>query len=114
MTDNAKARAQEDAKTRALIEEGRAAQPYQGKSAQAFLCHSLAAALENEHIEKRAALALLNAAVGIVAALERDVKNTARPITMQDVRLAVGEGKLTPADVLNGCNAELRRRELLA
>lgn len=33
-----------------------------------------------------------------------------RPITMQDVRLAVGEGKLTPDDVLAGCNAEIRRR----
>ncbi len=31
-------------------------------------------------------------------------------ITMQDVRLAVGEGRLNPADVLAGCNAELRRR----
>jgi len=33
-----------------------------------------------------------------------------RPITMQDVRLAVGEGPLTPADVLAGSNAELTRR----
>ncbi len=37
-----------------------------------------------------------------------------RPITMGDVRLAVGEGKLTPADVLAGCNAELRRRASIA
>lgn len=33
-----------------------------------------------------------------------------RPITMQDVRLAVGEGHLNAQDVLSGCNAELRRR----
>ncbi len=36
-----------------------------------------------------------------------------RPITMQDVRLAVGEGKLPANDVLAGCNAELRRRAAL-
>jgi len=36
-----------------------------------------------------------------------------RPITMQDVRLAVGEGRLTPSDVLAGCNAELARRASL-
>lgn len=36
-----------------------------------------------------------------------------RPITMQDVRLAVGEGPLKPADVLAGCNAELVRRKAL-
>lgn len=36
-----------------------------------------------------------------------------RPITMQDVRLAVGEGPLKPADVLAGCNAELARRRAL-
>lgn len=36
-----------------------------------------------------------------------------RPITMQDVRLAVGEGPLKPADVLAGCNAELARRKAL-
>lgn len=36
-----------------------------------------------------------------------------RPITMQDMRLAVGEGPLKPADVLAGCNAELRRRQAL-
>lgn len=36
-----------------------------------------------------------------------------RPITMQDVRLAVGEGKLSNADVLAGCNAEMRRRGLI-
>jgi hypothetical protein len=38
-----------------------------------------------------------------------------RPITMQEVRLAVGEGKLSASDVLAGCNAEMaRRRHLLA
>lgn len=37
-----------------------------------------------------------------------------RPITMGDVRLAVGEGPLKPADVLAGCNAEMRRRGLLS
>lgn len=37
-----------------------------------------------------------------------------RPITMQDVRLAAGEGKLSAADVLTGCNAELRRRAALS
>lgn len=36
------------------------------------------------------------------------------PITMQDVRLAIGEGKLTPADVLAGCNAELEQRARMA
>lgn len=34
----------------------------------------------------------------------------ARPITMQDVRLAVGEGKLSQIDILAGVNAEVRRR----
>ncbi len=33
-----------------------------------------------------------------------------RPIDMQDVRLAAGEGVLTNADILAGVNAELRRR----
>lgn len=44
-----------------------------------------------------------------------DVTNESvlRPITMQDVRLAVGEGPLKPADVLTGCNAELVRRKAL-
>ncbi len=37
-----------------------------------------------------------------------------KAITMQDVRLAVGEGPLKPIDVLNGANAELRRRSALA
>src|SRR5687768_12831842 len=37
-----------------------------------------------------------------------------RPITMQDVRLACGEGKLTPLDMLQGANAELRRRAALS
>ena len=37
-----------------------------------------------------------------------------RPITFQDVRLAVGEGKLTATDVLAGVNAELRRRAALS
>ena len=32
------------------------------------------------------------------------------PITMQDVRLSVGEGKLTAIDILNGVNAVLRLR----
>lgn len=32
------------------------------------------------------------------------------PITMQDVRLHVGEGKLTASDVLAGVNAVLRTR----
>jgi hypothetical protein len=36
-----------------------------------------------------------------------------RPITMQDVRLAAGEGPLRPEDVLAGCNAELQRRARL-
>ena len=44
--------------------------------------------------------------------LER-VEGLVAPITMQDVRLAVGEGPLSPLDVLNGCNAELRRRSAL-
>lgn len=33
-----------------------------------------------------------------------------RPVTMQDVRLAVGEGALKATDVLAGVNAELARR----
>jgi hypothetical protein len=33
-----------------------------------------------------------------------------KPINMQDIRLAVGEGKLSPFVVLDGANAELRRR----
>lgn len=33
-----------------------------------------------------------------------------RPIDMQDVRLAMGEGRLTIVDVLTGVNAELARR----
>ncbi len=33
-----------------------------------------------------------------------------RPITMQDVRLAAGEGKLSAHDVLNAVNAILRNR----
>lgn len=40
-------------------------------------------------------------------------ERAALPITMQDVRLAVGEGKLTAADVLAGSNAELKRRAAL-
>lgn len=43
----------------------------------------------------------------------RPAEGGGEAITMQDVRLAVGEGKLTPADVLAGCNAELRRRAAL-
>ncbi len=42
--------------------------------------------------------------------LADDEEATIRAITMQDVRLAVGEGKLSAADLLAGCNAELRRR----
>jgi len=45
-----------------------------------------------------------------IAAAFTSRESDARPITMQDVRLAVGEGPLTPADVLAGCNAELARR----
>ncbi len=37
-----------------------------------------------------------------------------RPITMDDVRLCVGEGKLTPLDVLAGCNLVLSQRRRLA
>lgn len=38
-----------------------------------------------------------------------------RPITMQDVRLALGEeGRLSVSDILSGCNAELRRRAALS
>lgn len=36
-----------------------------------------------------------------------------KPIDMQDVRLAVGEGPLTPTEILAGVNAELRRRASL-
>ena len=33
-----------------------------------------------------------------------------RPAGMQEVRLAVGEGTLSPLDIIAGCNAEFRRR----
>lgn len=36
-----------------------------------------------------------------------------RPISMQDIRLAVGEGELSASDVLAGCNVELLRRSHL-
>lgn len=48
------------------------------------------------------------------AEIERLRAALAKPIDMQDVRLGVGEGKLTSADVLAGANAELRRRAALA
>lgn len=45
----------------------------------------------------------------ILATLDRPAPvNT--PITMQDVRLMAGEGKLSGADVLAACNAILRQR----
>lgn len=45
---------------------------------------------------------------------EERLGEAVKPITMQDVRLAVGEGLLRPADILAGCNAELRRRSALS
>lgn len=45
-----------------------------------------------------------------LAAVEKELARFAMPIDMQDVRLAVGEGPLTHADVLAGVNAELCRR----
>ena len=44
---------------------------------------------------------------------DRLEKALAKPITMQDIRLAVGEGRLFPLDILTGANAELRRRAAL-
>lgn len=54
----------------------------------------------------RTILSALAAAEKRAATLERELW----PITMQDVRLAVGEGLLKPEHVFAGCNAELRRR----
>ena len=48
-----------------------------------------------------------------LATLRACVGELTKPIGMQDVRLAVGEGQLTIGDVLAGVNAELRRRSLV-
>lgn len=45
-----------------------------------------------------------------LASTEDALREALRPITWQDVRLAVGEGGLDAADTLAGANAELRRR----
>ena len=42
--------------------------------------------------------------------LEKKLRLRVREITMQDVRLGVGEGPLSASEVLAGVNAELRRR----
>jgi len=62
--------------------------------------------------DARQTLDLLIAAARDISA--EPLEAAPRPITMQDVRLAVGEGPLKPADVLAGCNAELRRRGALS
>lgn len=53
------------------------------------------------------------AAEARVSVLETENERLSRPITMQDVRLAVGEGKLSGLEVLAGANAELVRRTTL-
>ena len=45
--------------------------------------------------------------------LENKRRLRVREITMQDVRLGVGEGPLSASEVLAGVNAELRRRARL-
>lgn len=48
-----------------------------------------------------------------IQSLEAEVARLSKPIDMQDVRLRVGEGKLTNADILAGVNAEIRARAAL-
>jgi hypothetical protein len=48
-----------------------------------------------------------------VIKLRADIERLTKPITMQDVRLFAGEGKLRAVDVLSACNAVLRDRARL-
>ena len=63
----------------------------------------------NSCLMERASMAL-EAAEAQIAALKTALERETRPITWQEVRLAAGEGRLKPGDVLAGCNAELARR----
>ncbi len=51
------------------------------------------------------------ALVSYAQALEAQVDALKRPITMQDIRLMAGEGKLSAHTVLEAANAVLRSRQ---
>lgn len=68
-----------------------------------------------ERMDSDGAAFIIERAIKFLAALSPSPNaELSRPITFQDVRLAVGEGGLTATDVLAGVNAELRRRAALS
>ena len=59
---------------------------------------------------------LIDEAASEITRLRGDVEKAAKEITWGDIRLAVGEGRLSLKDVLGGVNVILnaRRRDILA
>lgn len=53
---------------------------------------------------------VLRSEISLLAEIERLRDALTKPITMQDIRLQVGEGKLPPWAILDGANAVLRQR----